>query len=172
MPGDSGRLTKRPTASVRSFCERCAFYVPRRVRARPTARSRPQALSRHRCFGLITDCYVEKGNPADSTLAVGMVERHLERCSHAPQQVCFDGAFASRADFDELERLEAGDVVFIPRARRSPSKRCLPTQQLFECSVALARVARRRSHSSNGASDGLAARGGRCDPSLRTHGRR
>ena len=62
--------------------------------------------------GLITDCHVEKGNPADSTLAVGMVERHIERYGHAPQQVCFDGAFASRANFDEIKRLEAGDVVF------------------------------------------------------------
>jgi transposase, IS5 family len=62
--------------------------------------------------GLITDCHVEKGNPADSTLAIGMVERHLERYGHAPQQVCFDGAFASRANFDEIKRLEAGDVVF------------------------------------------------------------
>jgi IS5 family transposase len=62
--------------------------------------------------GLITDCHVQKGNPADSTLAVGMVERHMERYGHAPQQVCFDGAFASRANFDEIKRLEAGDVVF------------------------------------------------------------
>lgn len=62
--------------------------------------------------GLITDCHVEKGNPADSTLAVGMVERHMERYGRAPEQVCFDGAFASRANFDEIKRLEAGDVVF------------------------------------------------------------
>jgi hypothetical protein len=47
MPGDrSGRLSRdRPTASVRSFCEPCAFYVPRRVRARPAARSTPCAAS-------------------------------------------------------------------------------------------------------------------------------
>lgn len=62
--------------------------------------------------GLITDCHVEKGNPADSTLAVGMVERHIERYGRAPEQVCFDGAFASRANFDEIKRLEAGAVVF------------------------------------------------------------
>jgi IS5 family transposase len=62
--------------------------------------------------GVITDCHVESGNPADSTLAVGMVERHMERYGRAPQQVCFDGAFASRENFDELKRLEVGDVVF------------------------------------------------------------
>lgn len=62
--------------------------------------------------GLITDCHVEKGNPADSTLAIGMVERHLERYGRAPQQVCFDGAFSSRANFEEIKRLEVCDVVF------------------------------------------------------------
>lgn len=62
--------------------------------------------------GLITDCHVEKGNPADSTLAVGMVERHMERYGRAPQQAVFDGAFSSRANFDEIKRLEVGDVVF------------------------------------------------------------
>ena len=62
--------------------------------------------------GLITDCHVEKGNPADSTLAIGMVERHMERYGCAPQQVCFDGAFSSRANFEEIKRLEAGDIVF------------------------------------------------------------
>ncbi len=35
--------------------------------------------------GLITDCHAEKGNPADSTLAVRMVERHMERYGHAPK---------------------------------------------------------------------------------------
>lgn len=62
--------------------------------------------------GLITDCHVESGNPADSTLTVSMVERHMERYGRAPQQVCFDGAFASRENFEELKRLEVGDVVF------------------------------------------------------------
>ena len=62
--------------------------------------------------GLITDCHVEKGNPADSTLAVRMVERHMERYGHAPKQACFDGGFASRANLEEIKRLDVGDVVF------------------------------------------------------------
>ncbi len=62
--------------------------------------------------GLITDCQVEKGNPADSTLAIEMVERHMERYGHAPKQACFDGAFSSRANLDEIKRLGVGDVVF------------------------------------------------------------
>lgn len=62
--------------------------------------------------GLITDCHVENGNPADSTLAISMVERHMERYGRAPQQVCFDGAFSSRANFEEIKRLEVDNVVF------------------------------------------------------------
>jgi transposase, IS5 family len=61
---------------------------------------------------LITDCHVEKGNPADSTLAVRMVERHMERYGHAPKQACFDGGFSSRANLEEIKRLDVGDVVF------------------------------------------------------------
>jgi transposase, IS5 family len=62
--------------------------------------------------GLITDCHVEKGNPADSTLAVRMVERHMERYGHAPKQACFDGGFASRANLEEIKALDVDDVVF------------------------------------------------------------
>ena len=62
--------------------------------------------------GLITDCHVEKGNPADSTLAIAMVERHLERYGRTPHEACFDGAFSSRANFEEIKRLEVGNVVF------------------------------------------------------------
>jgi len=62
--------------------------------------------------GLITDCHVETGNPADATLAIGMIERHMERYGRAPQQACFDGGFSSRDNLDELKRLGVGDVVF------------------------------------------------------------
>ena len=62
--------------------------------------------------GLITDCHVETGNPADATLAIGMVERHMERYGRAPQQACFDGGFSSRDNLDELKRLGVKDVVF------------------------------------------------------------
>jgi IS5 family transposase len=61
---------------------------------------------------LITDCHVEKGNPADSTLAIAMVERHMERYGRAPHEACFDGAFSSRANFEEIKRLQVENVVF------------------------------------------------------------
>lgn len=62
--------------------------------------------------GLITDCRIENGNPADSTLAVGMVKRHTKIYKHPPHQVCFDGAFASRDNLEQLKKLGVQDVVF------------------------------------------------------------
>lgn len=62
--------------------------------------------------GLITDCRVEKGNPADSTLAVKMVQRHTQLYQQPPQQVSFDGAFASRENLEQLKALGVQDVVF------------------------------------------------------------
>jgi IS5 family transposase len=62
--------------------------------------------------GLITDLHVEDGNPADSTLAVGMVQRHIAIYGHPPRQVCFDGGFASRDNLDQLKELKVRDVVF------------------------------------------------------------
>ncbi len=62
--------------------------------------------------GLITDCHVEKGNPADSTLATNMIERHKKLYGQPPRQACFDGGFASRDNLDEIKGLGVNDVVF------------------------------------------------------------
>jgi IS5 family transposase len=62
--------------------------------------------------GLITDCRVEKGNPADSTLAVGMVQRQTEIYGQPPRQASFDGGFASRANLEQIKKLEVQEVVF------------------------------------------------------------
>lgn len=63
--------------------------------------------------GLITDCHVETGNPADSTLATRMIERHMKVYDgEPPQQACFDGGFASRDNLDDIKKLGVLDVVF------------------------------------------------------------
>jgi transposase, IS5 family len=62
--------------------------------------------------GLVTDVVVEEGNPADSTLAVKMIERHRERFGKAPRQVSFDGGFASKGNLAELKALGVQDVAF------------------------------------------------------------
>lgn len=65
--------------------------------------------------GLVTDIVVEKGNPADSTLAVRMIERQRELYGKAPRQVSFDGGFASRENLVAIKQLGVDDVAFAKR---------------------------------------------------------
>jgi IS5 family transposase len=62
--------------------------------------------------GLVTDVVVEDGNPSDATLAIGMIERQKEIYGHAPRQVSFDGAFASRSNLAAIKELGVEDVAF------------------------------------------------------------
>jgi transposase, IS5 family len=62
--------------------------------------------------GLVTDVVIEKGNPADATLAVKMIERQRELYGRAPRQACFDGSFTSRANLATLKGLGVEDVAF------------------------------------------------------------
>ena len=66
--------------------------------------------------GLVMDCVVEEGNPADSTLATKMIQRHRDLYHDVPRQVVFDGGFASRVNLKGLKDLGVEDVAF--------SKRC------------------------------------------------
>jgi IS5 family transposase len=65
---------------------------------------------------LITDCRVERGNPADVTLATLMIDRHAALFGVVPEQAAFDGGFASRNNLSELKERGVKDVAF--------SKRC------------------------------------------------
>lgn len=61
---------------------------------------------------LVFDCSVLRGNPADSTLAVSTIERHVEALGEAPRQVSFDGAFASKQNLADIKEAGVEDVVF------------------------------------------------------------
>lgn len=77
--------------------------------------------------GLVLDCVILDGNPADVTLATRMVERHKDHHDIAPNQVAFDGAFASRSNLQEIKKLGVEDVSF--------SKRCgLPITDMVRSS--------------------------------------
>ena len=52
--------------------------------------------------GLILDCAIPKGNPADSTRTVPLVRRQQTLFGTAPRQATFDGAFASIEEPDQL----------------------------------------------------------------------
>jgi IS5 family transposase len=62
--------------------------------------------------GMVLDLVVERGNPADSTLATKMAERVRTLLGGAPDQMCFDGGFSSRANVQDIKQLGVQDVAF------------------------------------------------------------
>ena len=62
--------------------------------------------------GVVVDMVIEDGNPADSTIAVRMVERQIEIYGQPPRQTCFDGGYASKANLTEIKDLGVNDVAF------------------------------------------------------------
>jgi transposase, IS5 family len=62
--------------------------------------------------GLILDCAIPKGNPADSTWTVPLVRRQVELYGRAPRQASFDGAFASQENLADCKALGVEDVCF------------------------------------------------------------
>jgi IS5 family transposase len=62
--------------------------------------------------GLILDWVVEDGNPADSTLAIPMLERQKEIYGKPPRQAAYDGGFASKQNLEEAKALGVQDVSF------------------------------------------------------------
>lgn len=62
--------------------------------------------------GLILDCVIPDGNPADSTQAVPLLRRHRQRFGSAPEQATFDGAFASADNVAEAKELGVKDIAF------------------------------------------------------------
>jgi IS5 family transposase len=62
--------------------------------------------------GMVTDMVIEEGNPADSTLAVPMIERHEEIFGHTPRQTAMDGGFASKPNLVAIKARGVEDVVF------------------------------------------------------------
>jgi len=64
---------------------------------------------------LVTDIIVEEGNPADSTLATKMIERHNDLFGKVPKQATFDGGFATKTNLAALKALGVTDAVFHKR---------------------------------------------------------
>lgn len=62
--------------------------------------------------GLILDAVIERGNPADSTRAVPMIERQREIYGRVPRQASFDGGYASKQNLQETKALGVEDVCF------------------------------------------------------------
>jgi len=62
--------------------------------------------------GLFLDLVIESGNPADSTIAVEMIERQNEIYGRYPRQSVMDGGFASKENLKKIKDLDVNDVVF------------------------------------------------------------
>ncbi len=61
---------------------------------------------------LILDCRIVKGNPADTDLAIPMLERQKEIYGRFPLKVCFDGGFASKENLKKAKGFKIKDVCF------------------------------------------------------------
>jgi IS5 family transposase len=62
--------------------------------------------------GLVLDCVIEDGNPADSTLTTRMIERQIALYDRPPRQATFDGGFTSIDNLTAIKKLGVQDVVF------------------------------------------------------------
>ena len=81
-------------------------------------KDRRDTLYGHKVFlttgasGLIVDCAVERGNPADSTKAVNLAKRAIKVLGKAPEQFALDGGFSSRDNLNQIKELGVRDVAF------------------------------------------------------------
>lgn len=62
--------------------------------------------------GLLTDLFVEDGNPADATIAQRMISRQADIYGKVPRQAAFDGGFASKTNLAAIKKLGVKDVMF------------------------------------------------------------
>jgi IS5 family transposase len=81
-------------------------------------KDRRETLYGHKVFltggasGLILDCVIEVGNPADATLALPMLQRQKALYHRPPRQAALDGGFASKDNLKEAKTLGIQDVCF------------------------------------------------------------
>jgi transposase, IS5 family len=65
--------------------------------------------------GLILDCMIERGNPADSAMFMPLLERQEELYRRPPRQVAADGGFASRDNLRDAKSKGIADISFSKR---------------------------------------------------------
>ncbi len=65
--------------------------------------------------GLILDCALPQGNPADSTWTLPLLRRHVDLFGVPPRQASLDGAFASVDNLRDAKALGGADMCFAKR---------------------------------------------------------
>jgi transposase, IS5 family len=84
-------------------------------------KDRRETLYGHKVFlsggasGLITDCVIADGNPADATMAIPLLRRQCRILGRVPEQAAFDGGFASHDNLTTGKALGITDLVFSKR---------------------------------------------------------
>jgi IS5 family transposase len=73
---------------------------------------------------LILDCLILDGNPADTDLAIPMLERQNQLYGRYPLKACFDGGFASKANLKEAKSLHVKDVCFAKKRGLKETDMC------------------------------------------------
>ena len=62
--------------------------------------------------GLLTDLFIEDGNPRDSSIAQRMISRQEDIYGRVPRQAAFDGGFASKPNLANIKKQGVKDVMF------------------------------------------------------------
>ncbi len=81
-------------------------------------KGRRETLYGHKVFlnvgvsGMILDMLMERGNPADATRAIPMLERHRDLIGKAPEQAAFDAGFTSAANIENASKLGVKEASF------------------------------------------------------------
>jgi IS5 family transposase len=90
--------------------------------------------------GLVLDAVIETGNPADATLAVRAVKRHVAIFGEAPERAVFDGGFASKKNLEEIKDEGTSQVCFskpcgIPLEEMTSTPRIRRTLKRFRAGI-------------------------------------
>lgn len=65
--------------------------------------------------GLILDCQIERGNPADASKFCDLLNRQVELFGRPPRQMAGDGGFASKENLLKAKSMGVKDVAFAKR---------------------------------------------------------
>ena len=73
---------------------------------------------------MILDCLIFRGNPADTELAVPMLDRQKQIYGRYPLKVCFDGGFASKDNLELAKQRKIKDVCFAKKRGLEETDMC------------------------------------------------
>lgn len=73
---------------------------------------------------LILDCLIAEGNPADTDLAIPMLDRQKEIYGRYPLKASFDGGFASKDNLEQAKARKIKDVCFAKKRGLEETDMC------------------------------------------------